>query len=110
MEIKTTEHDNYTILKMIGSLSIDHSKEIRFEFEKLIELKKDILVDFTELAFISSYILSLLLTYTNKAKEKDLRVILFGVNEEIMKLFSVTQVEDVLKISSSLDDALHHLN
>jgi anti-anti-sigma factor len=109
MKITTSDFDNHVILKTEGSLSSEHTREFESELKKLFPLGKHILLDFSELVFISSSILTILLSVNMKAKEENLKLILFGVNKDIMKLFSITEIDAHLSICKSKEDAVRGL-
>ncbi len=109
MKISTNNFGNYSIIKIEGSLTSEHTKGFENIILKLIDEKKHILIDFTELVFISSSILTILLSYHSKSKENSLKLHLFGVNKDISQLFSITEVSAHLNIFETQNEALQNL-
>lgn len=63
---------------------------------------KEIKLDFTNLAYISSAGLRVLLMGEKTAKTKGLVMVLTGVCEEIMEIFEMTGFADMLSIEQSV--------
>jgi anti-anti-sigma factor len=68
--------------------------------------KTNIYMDFKDLKFLSSSGLSLLLNYSTKAHRVGKQFIIMGLNEDMRKLFTLTEIDRHITIVADLDEAL----
>ncbi|MBR1569672.1 MAG: STAS domain-containing protein [Bacteroidales bacterium] len=101
MEVKITKNDNVTTAKLIGRLDTPASLEVGKELEPLEKVADGtIVLDCTELSYISSSGLRIFLTLRKAAMVKGGNVIVRGINDEIRNVFMMTgflnlfQIED----------------
>ncbi|HNR88392.1 MAG TPA: STAS domain-containing protein [Spirochaetota bacterium] len=105
MRITANDQKNYVVLKIEGSFSNEHIKELDFQVNLNAKKKRHIMIDFTELSFISSSVLSALLLYNDQLRSENIVFNIFGLSENIRKMFDITGVSEHLFIFDSLDDA-----
>ena len=98
MNIKKKESETMTIFSLTGTLDTNTAPQLEEvlipEFEKV----KHIELDFSELEYVSSAGLRVLLMGTNTAEAKDSKFEISGVSEEIMEIFEMTGFSDILTI------------
>ena len=101
MDIKTTREDGRTTVKLIGRLDTPAAQEAAPEMEAL---KQDaagtIILDCTELSYISSSGLRIFLTLRKEAAVRGGKVIVKSISNDIRQVFMMTgflnlfQIED----------------
>ncbi len=104
MKIATQQMGDRSIIKIEGSLSNENIYEVEKRFKAAAEKKKHILMDMTEVDFVCSAALGLMLEYMNKSKTQKTHFAVFGVKEDIKKLFVLTELHKHLPLYNSLDD------
>ena len=99
MEVKITRNASCVTAALIGRLDTPASQEVAPQFE---ELKADaagtIVLDCSELSYISSSGLRLFLTIRKAASEKGGKVIVRSINNEIRAVFMMTGFLNLFEI------------
>ena len=99
MEVKITRDASCVTAALIGRLDTPASQEVAPQFE---ELKADaagtIVLDCSELSYISSSGLRLFLTIRKAASEKGGKVIVRSINNEIRAVFMMTGFLNLFEI------------
>ncbi len=104
MKIAMQQMGDRSVIKVEGSLSNENIYEVERRFQTATDKKKHILMDMTEVDFVCSAALGLMLEYMNKAKSQKTHFAIFGVKEDIKKLFILTELHKHLPLYDSLDD------
>ena len=94
--IKTLNNDELT-LALKGELNIANSRELEQIISTSLNGVKKLVFDFTELSYISSSGLRILLI-AQKIMLKQGEMIVRGVNEDVMDVFVITGFKDILNI------------
>ena len=110
MKITTEEKESYTIITIEGSLSNENLKEFEKVLDTYIAKGKHILIDFSKLTFIFSSGLSVLLSHYVASKEKDLIFVIYGMKNELIRLFEITEISRHMPVCDSLEEALSYIN
>ncbi|MBR4834870.1 MAG: STAS domain-containing protein [Thermoguttaceae bacterium] len=71
--------------------------------------EKRVVVNFSNVKFMSSSALRVLITANTKAKAKGITLFLCGVDENILEVFKITKLDTIFKIRPSEVEALHSL-
>lgn len=99
MEVKITRNASCVTAALVGRLDTPASQEVAPQFE---ELKADaagtIVLDCSELSYISSSGLRLFLTIRKAASEKGGKVIVRSINNEIRAVFMMTGFLNLFEI------------
>ena len=94
MEIQKTINDKIITIKLIGRLDTSNSTQLD---EEVKELKEDdkLILDFSELEYLSSVGLRILLSLKKKLKDN---IKIINVNEFVREVFDMTGFSDVFEI------------
>lgn len=106
MKYSMDVNETYSLIHIEGSMSDDFLREIRNVFEQAQTKELPVVVDIRDVSFISSSGLGLLFNSNSRLKSKGRRLVVFGANEEIRRLFAVTRIESHIMLGDTLDDAL----
>ena len=92
-------------ISILDALQIDEIGETLYE---LVEKKgcRQLVLDFSNVKFLSSSALSVLITLHKKAMQIKGRVILCQLRDDLRKVFEITRLDRMFTFSSNLDDAL----
>jgi anti-anti-sigma factor len=98
------------LIKVEGSLVTEQLKQLEKEIYTALDKDNNIVIDFNELSFICSAGLSLLIASHKKAEAKKLKLVLTGCSDDILKLFSLTELDQHLNIVNSIEEAQSLIN
>lgn len=94
-----TESEGKYIVALEGELDTAHAMEVEQAMRPLHEVTgKEISVDCTQLEYIASSGLRILLGLLKSAKAKDNKVVLRNLNDEIKEVFKMTGFIDLFDI------------
>jgi anti-sigma B factor antagonist len=100
------EFPNYTLIRLDGSMSDDYLRDIRAAFETSLGRELALVVDLTEVTFISSSGLGLLFNSNSRLKAKGRKMMIAGPREDIRRLFAVTRIENHVLLFETLQEAV----
>jgi anti-sigma B factor antagonist len=106
VHIKKIQEEGAEILAIIGEIDASSSIELDLAIAKSVsEGYKKILVDCTSLEYISSAGLGVFMSYIEELHEKNIQLVLFGLQERVLNTFSILGLADLLKIQNTKQDA-----
>ena len=99
MNTSVTEKDGKYIVSLEGDRDTAHALEVEQAMQPLHELSdKDITIDCTQLEYIASSGLRILLALLKSAKANGNKVVLSNLNDEIKDVFKMTGFIDLFEI------------
>lgn len=99
MEVKISTLDNVTTARLIGRLDTPASADVAKELEPLQEAADGtIVLDCSEMAYISSSGLRIFLTLRKAASAKGGKVVVKGINNDIRQVFMMTGFLNLFEI------------
>lgn len=108
--IEVSESANVTIVRFRDQKIIDPEiiQELGQELFDLIEKEshENIVVNFSNVEFLSSAALGKLITFDKKAKQKNTDLYLTNIAPEIYQVFAITNLDKLFQIKDSEADAL----
>lgn len=111
VEIKKETENNYLLLSVIGevdaSSSIHLDKAVREAFD---DGNQQILIDCTNLNYISSAGLGVFMSYIEEINQNSINFVLFGLTEKVLKVFGILGLDQLLKIKEDKEAAIAELN
>ena len=106
MQIKTTNEEQFHIIEIYGDVDASSSITLDTAIEEAINNdKKQILVDCSNLNYISSAGLGVFMSHIEEFKEKDICFILFGLSSKVKNVFEILGLDQLLQIVDSKDEA-----
>ena len=101
------ESDGFFILKTVGRIDASNSGQIHEKIMDEIERDKiNILMDFSEVTYISSAGLRVLLYASKALKQKGGSFSLCSINDSIGKIFNISGLADLFDIYESVDSGI----
>ena len=111
IKVNQTTENNYLLITVEGeadaSSSIELDKQIR---EAMDSDATSILVDCTNLNYISSAGLGVFMSYIGEVNEKAITFIIFGLSEKVAKVFGILGLDQLLTIKNTKEDAQAEIN
>jgi anti-anti-sigma factor len=94
-EISCQETDK-AIVSLLGDMDIDATEIIEEEMTPLLMDYADIELDFSNVPFVDSSGIGLLITLINQLKGHNIRVRIIHLQEDVMHVFSLLQLPEIL--------------
>lgn len=110
MKITVEDNGHYMLIGIEGSLTNENQNDLDDTIKMAMENHQYVFVDFSKLIFITSSGLGLLLAKNVTAKEHDKELALFGLSEDMSKLFKLTELYYHLNVCDTLEDCLDFMN
>lgn len=111
VHIKRIQEDGIDIITPIGEIDASSSIELDLTIAKSVgEGFKKILVDCGALEYISSAGLGVFMSYIDEFKDKNLKMVLYGMNEKVANTFEILGLYELLTITQNKAEAKSKLN
>jgi len=108
--IEVNESAHVSVVRFLDQKIIDPDaiQELGHELFELIEKdnRKKIVLNFSQVEFLSSAALGKLITFEKKAKKLEADLILTNIAPEIFQVFAITNLDKLFQIKDSEADAL----
>ena len=100
------EESNY-ILKVSGDVDASSSIYLDNALEEAVgNNEQKIIVDCTELNYISSAGLGVFMSYIQEFENSDTKMVLFGMNAKVKNTFEILGLDQLLKITDDKEQAI----
>ena len=111
IHIKRLQEDGADVLVLIGEIDASSSIELDLAIAKSVgEGYSKILIDCSSLEYISSAGLGVFMSYIEELKDRDIRMVLFGMNDKVANTFSILGLNELLKIGRDKVEAKQMVN
>jgi anti-sigma B factor antagonist len=108
MEIITNKEREILILKLKGRLDTNASMEFEQQVEESINSRtKNMIIDFSDLEYICSSGLRVIIQAAKKLKSLQGELVLCSMEDYIQEVFEISGFDTFLKIFTSKDEALN---
>ncbi|QEG20787.1 STAS domain-containing protein [Mariniblastus fucicola] len=108
-----TRKDGDILVVYFQDVSIIDEARIAGLGEELLELVKNenekIVVNFENVSFMSSAMIGKLIHFSTRCKEEELKLRLCNINENVMKVFTLMNLQKVFDIDTDESDAVAKL-
>jgi anti-sigma B factor antagonist len=109
MEIKEEKRGKVKIVGLRGKLDANSSQAVENQLLALLNQGEDRLVlDFSELTYISSLGLRVLMMVAKNIKKVNGKLALAGLNDHIYEIFKIARFTTIFSIYPSSDEAVAH--
>ena len=106
MQIKTTNEEQFHIIEIYGDVDASSSITLDTAIEEAVkDDKKQILVDCSNLNYISSAGLGVFMSHIEEFKEKGICFTLFGLSSKVKNVFEILGLDQLLQIVDSKEEA-----
>ncbi|QHT65968.1 STAS domain-containing protein [Rhodocytophaga rosea] len=111
MEISTLREDSFCIIAINGELDASSSILLDKAIESVVvQNEANILVDCKNLNYISSAGLGVFMSYLQDFQDKNISLVLFGLNEKVRNVFEILGLDQLLTIVFSKEEAKSLVN
>ena len=109
MEIKSSKTGNVTIVRLKGRADISNASKLENTCKKILEQnEKDIIIDGSQLEFISSAGLRVLLKLAKEVKKMQGRLAIAHVNDLVRNIFEISGFVELFPIYDSVTEGISH--
>lgn len=110
LKIEKANVDEHVVLRLEGEVDASNSVELDMAIQQLLAEKPGkILVDGSSLQYISSAGLGVFMSYLEDFQEKEVRFIIYGLNNKVKNVFHILGLDQLLVIEDNEVKALELL-
>lgn len=109
MKIFGQDNEQYLLLRVEGSLSVENLNRFEGELNKAYESGKHIFIDLSKIVFIDSSSLGVIVVLFTKLLAQKRHLVLLNVNRDIGEMFTITGLSKRVHMSYSLEEALQFI-
>jgi anti-sigma B factor antagonist len=103
---KTYESPNW-ILKLTGEIDASNSVNVDSAIQELLKGgAKNLLVDCTDLEYISSAGLGVFMSYLEEFQENHIGLVIFGLKDKVFQVFHILGLDQLIRIQPDKSAAL----
>ncbi len=110
IEIKNTAEEGLQLIQVIGEVDASSSIHLDNAMREAIDKSTDIIVDLTELLYISSAGLGVFMSYLQELESNQQKSVLFGLNDKVLEVFQILGLDQLLIIKDNLVEARQQLD
>ncbi len=111
IHIKRLQEDGSDVIVLIGEIDASSSIELDLAIAKSVgEGYAKILIDCNALDYISSAGLGVFMSYIEEFKDRDIKMVLFGMSEKVGNTFSILGLNELLQIGKDKVQAKQMIN
>jgi len=107
MKIETIDlnRNNIYLVKVEGRLDASFSAELEDEIDRLLEKTKKIIMDFSEVTYLSSSGLRVLLSVKNETENQG-GLVLINPIDTVKRIIEVAELDDFFSLADSVEEAI----
>ena len=99
LKIEKNIDDNLFILRLIGDVDASNSVELDEAIQEFVFSNRDkILIDASQLEYISSAGLGVFMSYLEEFAEKNIQMVIFGLSEKVHQVFKILGLDLLINI------------
>lgn len=110
MKIEVIDEPEYQLVKIEGDLDAASSVKLDNALQKILESHTRILIDFSDLSYISSSGIGLFTSRIGEIQQGHFSVVLFGMQEKVFSVFKILGLHKLLPIADTIEQAKVKLN
>lgn len=103
--IQTLKEEEFFIIQVIGEVDASSSIHLDNKIGEIIKQEKKILVDCTDLKYISSAGLGVFMSYIHEMEEGNIKMVLYGLGNNVKNVFHILGLDQLLNIVETKEDA-----
>lgn len=103
----TTMEQDVAVVSLKGSLDVSVQKELKEELLEIADRKQnDIALDLSNVEFIDSSCLGVLVSLAKRFREKKGDIKLFGLTDDVRSIFQITRLDKVFEVFDGKSEAV----
>jgi anti-sigma B factor antagonist len=111
LQLERKKEENKDILRLIGEVDASNSILLDQSMQEILEQGATVLlIDGTELVYISSAGLGVFMSYLDDFSEQGIRFVIFGLNEQVSEVFKILGLDRLIQLVSDKSIAITLVN
>lgn len=108
MKTKIEKFEDYSLMKLDGQYVGGEETDEMFKMamDALKDGGKHLIVDFSDVMYFSSIAIGKIVKLNHEYNLNNVKLILTNVNKVLLDVFKITKVDSLLRITTTLDEAL----
>ncbi len=106
VEINTKSEEAYYLIEVSGEIDASSSIELDDAIKEGLENNRHILIDLQNLEYISSAGLGVFISYLEELKEKERKMILFGLKPKVKEVFEILGLQHIIKMVETKSEGI----
>lgn len=106
VEIKTKSEKDYYLIEVSGEVDASSSIELDDAIKEALKKNQHILIDLEKLEYISSAGLGVFISYLEELKEKQSKMILFGLKPKVKEVFEILGLQHIIKMVETKSEGI----
>ncbi|MFM7628170.1 MAG: STAS domain-containing protein [Algoriphagus sp.] len=109
LQLEKQKKGNIDFLRLIGEVDASNSLLLDQSIQELIqEGISTLLIDGNKLNYISSAGLGVFMSYLEEFKEKGIRMVIFGLNDQVKEVFKILGLDKLIPLVNDQTEAEAH--
>lgn len=110
VSIKRTAEEGREVMRIKGEVDASSSIELDNAMQEALEKEHArVMIDCTELEYISSAGLGVFMSYLEEIKKKNISMVIFGLQPKVAHVFEILGLNQLLEIRDSREEAEAYL-
>ncbi|AWW30339.1 anti-sigma factor antagonist [Echinicola strongylocentroti] len=111
LTINKKQDDNHILLSLKGQVDASNSVELDEAIKEVVtQNHPTILVDGSELEYISSAGLGVFMSYLEEFEENNIQFLIYGLSEKVANVFHILGLDQLITIKANKDEALQTIH
>lgn len=110
VEITTSDTESYHLILVKGEVDASSSIELDNALKDAIGTAKQIMVDLSDLEYISSAGLGVFISYLEDVKAKNIKLVLVGLKPKVLEVFQILGLQNLMSITENREKGADILN
>tara|TARA_B100001245_G_C22881543_1_gene423996 strand:+ start:307 stop:648 length:342 start_codon:yes stop_codon:yes gene_type:complete len=110
VKIDTISEENYHLIQVNGEIDASSSIELDAALKEASENTSKILIDLSNLEYISSAGLGVFISYLEELKKKEVGLVIFGLKEKVHEVFEILGLQHLMNIVETKEEAVKAVN
>lgn len=106
VEIKTKSEKDYFLIEVSGEVDASSSIELDDAIKEALKKNQHILIDLENLEYISSAGLGVFISHLEELKEKQSKMILFGLKPKVKEVFEILGLQHIIKMVETKSEGI----
>ncbi|MCE2707231.1 MAG: STAS domain-containing protein [Bacteroidota bacterium] len=109
LQLEKQKKGKNDLLRLIGEVDASNSLILDQAIQELIQAGiSTLLIDGNKLTYISSAGLGVFMSYLEEFKEKGIRMVIFGLNEQVIEVFKILGLDKLIPLVKDQAEAEAH--
>ncbi len=110
VEINTSIESEIQVISVSGEIDASSSIELDNALKNAAAATNSILVDLTDLEYISSAGLGVFISYLDELKSNNIQLVLCGMKTKVYEVFQILGLQNLIEIKASKVEGIDFLN